>query len=505
MAVSGSIPLVDRAASHSKRTAIIASDGTFSYRQLLEASARVAAHLVGGARDLKEVRVGYMVPSSFAYAATQWGIWRAGGIAVPLCERYPEPELAYVIDDAQVSTVVAHPQFEPLLGPIAHQRHLRLVSTTALLEAPPHGLRNRPAEAIGPTRRAMILYTSGTTGRPKGVVSTHANITAQITSLIEAWGWQVDDNVLLVLPLHHIHGIINVLCCALWVGATCQMMPKFEPSAVWGRLIAAWETAAPQPQQAMSEGCRRMRLMVCGSAALPVDMLERWRSISGHTLLERYGMTEIGMALSNPLHAQRRPGHVGSPLPGVEVRLVGEDGRPVGGVPAPHRTAGSPGPPGEIQVRGPTVFGEYWKRPDATGRAFDGTWFKTGDIAVRVGSIYRILGRSSQDIIKTGAEKVCAPEIEQVLRTHEAIEEVAVVGVADPQWGQRLCAAVVLRSDHTLDYSGLRQWAKHHLADYKVPRELRIVEELPRNAMGKVTKSRIVKFFEAGPTKTDRQ
>lgn len=351
-----------------------------------------------------------------------------------------------------------------------------------------------------------MVYTSGTTGKPKGVVTTHANIAAQITSLVTAWEWRADDAILLVLPLHHVHGIINVLACALWAGARCEMLPRFHAEQVWsriaqgdltlfmavptiyGKLIAAWEAAEPDRRHAWSKGCAPpgMRLMVSGSAALPVRVLERWREISGHVLLERYGMTEIGMALSNPLHGARRPGFVGTPLPGVDVRLVDEAGRPV-----------PEGTPGEIEVRGGTVFREYWRRLEATAAAFRGDWFRTGDVAVVEDGAYRILGRSSVDIIKTGGYKVSALEIEETLRTHPAVLDCAVVGVEDPEWGERICAAVELRggSGEGLTLDALQRWAKERLAPYKIPRALVSVTVLPRNAMGKVTKPDVAKLF----------
>jgi malonyl-CoA/methylmalonyl-CoA synthetase len=219
---------------------------------------------------------------------------------------------------------------------------------------------------------------------------------------------------------------VNVLTCALWSGAVCEILPRFDAEETWSaiergrltlfmavptvysRLIAAWEGAEDGERRArMTAGCRAMRLMVSGSAALPVRTLERWRELSGHLLLERYGMTEIGMALSNPLHGERRPGFVGVPLPGVEVRLVDEEGAPV-----------EPGTPGEIEVRGETVFREYWRRPEATAEAFRDGWFRTGDVAVVEDGYHRILGRRSVDILKTGGFKVSALEIEEVLRTH---------------------------------------------------------------------------------------
>jgi malonyl-CoA/methylmalonyl-CoA synthetase len=199
-------------------------------------------------------------------------------------------------------------------------------------------------------------------------------------------------------------------------------------------------------------------------------------------------MTEIGMGLGNPLRGERRPGHVGLPFPGIEVRLVDEQSRPVG-----------EDTPGHVQVRGPGVFREYWRRPDATREAFtaDG-WFRTGDVAVREQGSFRILGRESIDIIKTGGFKVSALEIEEVLRTHPAVAECAVVGVADDEWGQRVGAVVLLRPGSNLDLAALRAWGKERLAPYKVPSLLRVAGDLPRNSMGKVVKSDLTALFDAG-------
>jgi malonyl-CoA/methylmalonyl-CoA synthetase len=253
---------------------------------------------------------------------------------------------------------------------------------------------------------------------------------------------------------------------------------------IYHKLIAAWDSAPAERQRALSAGSSCLRLMVSGSAALPARTLERWRSITGHTLLERYGMTEIGMALSNPLHGNRRPGFVGAPLPGIKVRLVDEGGRDV---PA--------GTPGEILVQGSGVFLEYWGRPEETRAAFREGWFCTGDVAVLEDGDYRILGRSSVDLIKTGGYKVSALEIEEVLRTHPDVLECAVVGVPDDEWGQRVAAAVELRGGGSLELEELKEWAKQRLAPYKVPRSLRVVPALPRNAMGKVVKSDVAALF----------
>ncbi|HIK12691.1 MAG TPA: acyl-CoA synthetase [Oscillatoriaceae cyanobacterium M33_DOE_052] len=492
------IPLIQRAKNNETQIAIVSREGTFTYGDLLHSSAQIAAQLLHSTATLQEQRVAFLIPSGFEYVAVQWGIWRSGGIAVPLSVGYPRPELEYVIADSGASIIIAHPDFEAVLRPIAQERQLRFILTSDPL---PEATELLPEIDI--TSRALILYTSGTTGKPKGVVTTHQNIQAQVTSLISAWEWTAADKILHVLPLHHIHGIINVLTCALWAGAQCHMLPKFDAQTVWQRLadgdltlfmavptiyvklIAAWEAANQAEQQKMTAGCGQIRLMVSGSAALPVQVLEKWQTISGHLLLERYGMTEIGMALSNPLHGERLAGYVGQPLPDVTVRLVDESGNLV-----------EPGTPGEIQVKGPGVFLEYWQKPEATTKAFRDGWFCTGDVAVVENDSYRILGRQSVDIIKTGGYKVSALEIEEVLRNHRDIQDCAVVGVADAEWGSLVCAALVLQPGVNLSLEALRSWAKEQLAPYKVPKRILAVTELPRNAMGKVTKPAVAALFQ---------
>lgn len=493
------LPLFRRARDHGQRVAIVDSTGEHTYEQLLESSARIAAGLLSGSDDLRERRIAFLVAPGFAYAATQWGIWRAGGIAVPLALSHPAHELEYVLDDTQASAMIADKASGDRLQALASGRGLPLLPFDKAIER-----ETTKLPALNADRRAMILYTSGTTSRPKGVVTTHANIQAQIESLTEAWEWSADDRILHVLPLHHVHGIINVLSCALWAGAVCEMMPKFDTAQVcqrfargeltlfmavptiYAKLIAHWQQSPPKEQRAISAGCRAMRLMVSGSAALPVSTLQAWRTISGHTLLERYGMTEIGMALSNPLHGERVPGCVGTPLPGVEVRRRDEQGRDA-----------APEVPAELQVRGRAVFREYWNRPEATRDAFVDGWFRTGDITTVENGVCRILGRSSVDIIKTGGYKVSALEVEEVLRQHPDIAECAVVGIDDDQWGQRVAACVVPVENATLDVRSLREWSKERLAAYKSPTMLLAVASLPRNVMGKVQKPAIVEMFRS--------
>jgi len=491
-------PLLARIAAQPERTAIESSLGAFTFAQLHARAAQIAGALLHTQRDLQEARVAFWIPPGFDFTATLLGIWAAGGSAVPLAISHPPAELEHVIHDAAASIVIAPADQRARLEPLAHAHGAAFRAIDELAQPAAASLPDVPAQ-----RRALMMYTSGTTGKPKGVVHTHASIRAQIESLVQAWEWSADDRILLVLPLHHVHGLINVLCCALWSGATCTVEERFDAEVTWDhlaagdltlfmavptiyhRLIASWDAAPPNVQQQRCAGAHQLRLMVSGSAALPVQTLERWREITGHTLLERYGMTEIGMGLSNPLHGPRRPGFVGTPLPGVQARIVNEQGSEV-----------APGTAGELEVRGPGVFLEYWHNPEATRAAFRGDWFRTGDVAVLEDGAYRLLGRSSIDIIKSGGYKISALEIEETLRTHGAIAECAVVGVPDFAWGERVCAAVETRPDQTLTLDQLQQWARERLAPYKIPRSLLCVPTLPRNAMGKVLKPDVRALFE---------
>lgn len=496
-------PIVARADLYETRTAMVEGNRTFSYHDLRTAGRRLSARLLGVGADLNEERVAFLIPPSVDHVAVLWGIWSAGGIAVPLPIGHPLSEIDYLVRDAEATTIVSDLDSVDQLAPIAKAIGARLLTTQELLEPGLAGLQPSTTNdlvtvgpgfsptLIAPERRALMLYTSGTTGRPKGVVTTHANVTAQIESLVTAWEWAGGDRTLLVLPLHHVHGIINVVSCALWSGAVLEILPRFDAEAAWDRLasgeitvfsavptiyhrlIRSWEAAAPAVQQARSRGCHAIRLMMSGSSALPRTVLDRWKDITGHVLLERYGMTEVGMALSNPLHGERRPGFVGQPLPGVSVRLVD----------------------GELQLKGPGVFAEYWRRPDSTREAFCDGWFRTGDVALVQDGAYRLLGRASIDIIKSGGDKMSALEIEETLRSHPAILECAVVGVDDAEWGQRVCAAVELRPGRELTLQDLREWARARMAPHKIPRELMCVAQLPRNAMGKIVKPGVATFF----------
>jgi malonyl-CoA/methylmalonyl-CoA synthetase len=407
---------------------------------------------------------------------------------------------------------------------------------------------------------ALLIYTSGTTGQPKGVLHTHGTLAAQCHSLCAAWEWHESDAILHCLPLHHIHGLVNAWMCAHWVGARVEFARHrtgFSPRYVWSRLRRGGITVFmgvpttyvvllralrfqkkrdPRAFESSRSAVQSLRLVVSGSASCPVPVMREWTNeTGGAVLLERYGATEIGMALSNPLRpiTDRVPGTVGKPLPGVEIAFAplpaeGGDGGGGGEIVFSNREKksarfDSKTGPGELLVRGPGVFREYWNRPEATRESFteDG-FFKTGDFVEMVvdgdgfgQGAYRVLGRTSVDIIKTGGFKVSALEVEAKLLEHPRVREVSVVGVPDDAYGERGVAIVVLE-DPDLDSdaddmgsdvdakeegkrkgvaawneSDVKKWARGKMAEYKVPVRFRVVDALPRNAMGQVNKKHL--------------
>lgn len=499
------LPIIQKAFAHGQRTAIRdVSQVEFTYTNLVRGSLVMARCLLDGTQDLDEMRVAFLIPSGLHYIETQWGIWRAGGIAVPLSLSATEPELQYVLADSQASAIVTLSAFADKVHGLCEKLDLRIIFADD--KSSVCSTRSEALPIVSVNRRAMILYTSGTTSKPKGVVTTHSQIEAQITALIEAWRWVESDSIPLFLPLHHIHGIINVQLCALWIGATIEAFARFDAErilkrvsenaytifmavpTIYVKLIDALEVISDlQQRQLILAGFSQMRLMVSGSAALPATVHRRWTELTGQQLLERYGMTEIGMALSNPYQGERRPGAVGIPLPRVQVRLQAENGEIVS----------SEGTHGEIQVRGPSVFLEYWNRAKVMDDSFlDGGWFRTGDIAVVERGYYRILGRKSVDIIKSGGYKLSALEIESVLLDHPSIAQCAVVGLTDMTWGEIVAVAAVIRPGTSLELKDLKSWCEDRMSKYKLPRKLLVVNELPRNAMGKVTKPAVKELLE---------
>jgi len=483
-------------ASFGESLAVVDRDGEQSYLALDGAANAVATALVrAGVRPGSVVAT--VCPAGRWWLAGTYGAWRAGAVLLPLEASHPPAELRHPITDSSVTHVLCTAETAELASELAAFTNAQIIDVREAVAA---GNAVKLPE-IADDNDAMIVYTSGTTGLPKGVVHTHRSLAAQCSAMVEAWDWTSADRIVCVLPLHHVHGLVNVTFTSLSVGAVLETPGHFEAIATWerlasgditifmavptiySRLVRAWLDADDATKARWSSRAALLRLMVSGSAALPVSTLEQWREISGHVLLERYGMTELGMALGNTLD-RRVPGHVGWPFPGVEVRVVSEDGTDV-----------ADGDVGELLVRGTQVFNRYLNRPEATAESFVDGWFRTGDVAQQTPDGYRLLGRASVDIIKSGGEKVSALDIEEVFRTHPAISDCAVVGLPDEEWGERVAIAWVADSDDRPTDAEFRVWGKERLAPAKVPFSYLCISELPRNPMGKVTKVAVKERF----------
>lgn len=444
-----------------------------------------------------------MADPGLAYASGTLGTWLARGISVPLCLSHPDRELSYVLEDSGASAVIATPPHADRMRRLAEPLGAQVLEVAdGDTSQSSTDLSNAVSSAVTPLMStlnssdgALIVYTSGTTGRPKGALHTLKSIDAQITTLCKAWEWAPCDRILHTLPLHHIHGIVNALYCPLATGAAVEMLPKFSPTEVWSHLqrdidhitvfmgvptmysflLNAYHSAPTEEQRHMQAAAQRLRLAVSGSAACPTPTMLHWRDLSGSLLLERYGMTETGMLLGNPLHGDRKPGMVGLPFQGVHARVD----------PAT----------GELGVKGDQLFAGYWGRPEATAKAFDSDgYFLTGDTAEiephSAGGYYKLLGRTSVDIIKHGGYKISALGVESVLLEHPAIEECAVVGLPDPHYGEIVAVVAALKEGYQgeLTLSQLVEWSKERLPHYQLPRIVKVVPQLPRNAMGKINK-----------------
>jgi malonyl-CoA/methylmalonyl-CoA synthetase len=474
-----------------------------TYRDVLSDAERVALTLLARSADLGGERVGLFAHPGAELVAGFFGILLAGGTVTVLSPLHPPAESIYVCQDARVRRTLVGAGLDDRAGELALLYPQDVVSLPAAIGSDRAGGLALPT--IAADRPALQLYTSGTTGKPKGAVLTHGNLGVQQELLGRAWGMSAEDVLLHALPLHHMHGISIALLTAIGSGASVVLLERFDAMrvlaemrqatvfmgvpTVYAKLVSTFAELPAPVRDEVSAGPRGLRLCTSGSAALPVTIGEAWRAISGQYPLERFGMTEVGVALSNPLEGDRRPGTVGQPLPTVDVKVVGEDGKtlPAGEV-------------GELYVRGPSVFAGYFGRPEADAASFvpagdgGGPWFRTGDTVSQAADGYvTILGRTSVDILKSGGYKLSALEIEAVLREHPAVDDVAVVGVPDPTWGERVVAAVIARPGREAECDGelLAAFARERLAAYKVPRTWFVVTELPRTAVGKVKKKEL--------------
>lgn len=448
-------------------------------------------------------RVALQLPKCLPFVYLHLAIMRLGAVSLPLNPNYPPRELAYFLQDAEASLFVAHEDNrETVEGLRSELPALQTVfylegdgeASLRMLLAQSNGSAATPLPPIPDDAglTALMIYTSGTTGRPKGAMITHGNLTANIEALHSAWGWQEEDVLLHVLPIFHVHGLVVALHGALHAGATALLLPKFDAVQTLSTLVERGCTvfmAVPTIHRLLVEApdaaaydLSHMRLLTSGSDRLPDDLFAAFRDTFGHTLLERYGMTETGMNLSNPLEGERRVGSVGMPLPGVEVRIV----EPESGAEVAH------GEVGELQIRGAHVCKGYWRQPEKTAEAFtaDG-WLKTGDLGMQEPDGYITLKGRSKDLIISGGLNVYPPEVELVLADHPAVAASAVIGCPDARWGERVTAVIVPAQGQQVEDEAIIAFCRERLAAYKAPKEVLFVEAMPRNALGKIQKARL--------------
>lgn len=415
-----------------------------------------------------------------AYLATL----RLGAVFLPVNPAYTEAEFAHIAGDAEPAVVIADPgRARPAAAGGAVWHTMDATGAGSLTEAAEAaeaggagaGSGGQEPAAVEAGSAAVLLYTSGTTGRPKGALLTHSNLAANAETLRSAWGFGADDRLLHALPVYHAHGLLVGVNVTMATGCSMLWLDRFDAGAVVEGLPSAtvfmgvptYYSRLLENPGLDRERCRSVRLFVSGSAPLPAAVFAAWEDRTGRRILERYGMTETLMITSNPLHGERRPGTVGPPLPATEVRVVD----------------------GEVQVRGPSVFAGYWRRP-VQEFTRDG-WFRTGDLGVVEPDGYLRLAGRAKDLVISGGLNVYPKEVEDVLDSLEGVEESAVVGVADADLGEAVAAVVVARPGARLDGDVVRREARARLAGFKVPKSVHVVAALPRNAMGKVEKEQI--------------
>jgi malonyl-CoA/methylmalonyl-CoA synthetase len=480
LAAGGSLPGAWRAAweRDGGRVTLTTMDaGAVTAAELAERTAAAAGRL-GAAGLGPGDRLLLSAATSLDMVVTYVGALRLGLTVVPANPAYSDVELHRLAAAARPALAVLDEPGRWVGGAAGAVR-------PDLAGLPMAGGAGVTLDAARPGDTALVVYTSGTTGAPKGVPLSHANLLASAHAVRLAWRWQPDDTLALCLPLFHIHGLGVGLHGTLVTGATATLIPRFEPDAV-ARAVDAGATmlfGVPTMYHRLVDSpgvgsLRRLRLAVSGSAPMPAELHEAVRAACGQAVLERYGMTETVMLVSNPYEGERRPGTVGFPLPGVSVRLT--------------EAAGTTA---EIQVRGPNVISSYLDAPEADAVAYtaDG-WFRTGDLGERDADGYlRISGRAKELII-TGGYNVYPREVEEALREHDGVADAAVVGAPSAAWGETVVAFVVPSSavDSAVLVTALRAFAEERLVSYKRPREWRVVESIPRNALGKILRHELV-------------
>jgi malonyl-CoA/methylmalonyl-CoA synthetase len=468
----------------------------------LEQDANRMANVLQDLGVQKGDRVILFIPKSLFFVAAHLALQKIGAISVPLNPGFKKSEMAYLLQDADAKVIIAQAGAEALIGELDPDITRLIIDTGKPYQD--IGVVQKASEDFRPVEicaddPALIIYTSGTTGKPKGAVLTQLNLIHDARNIIKIWEITQEDTLCHALPLFHVHGLCFALHTSLLAGAQVVMLDQFSPRRVIETLRRKDEPyectvfmAVPAMYAKLMDylgserpDFERMRLFTSGSAPLLPADFERIHHIFGKEPVEREGMSETGMNFSNPLHGQRKPGSIGIPLPHLDVRIVDPD----------TGTNLMPGQTGEFWLKGPAITPGYWRKAEETAQAFESGWFKTGDLGHIDDDGYYYLTDRIKHIIISGGENISPKEVEAVINRIEGVVESSVVGIADEKWGEKVVAAAVKSSAADIGATEIQAYCKKHLHDWKCPKEIIFVKELPRNTMGKVLKEEVKKLF----------
>lgn len=447
-------------------------------------------------------RVVIFIPKSIIAVVAHFAILKIGAMAVPLNPGFKKNEMAYLLGDARAKLIIAEPDKKALVRQIDSQAQIMEMQTAIPyqnIDFFRSSVESAPAIEIAEDDPGLVIYTSGTTGNPKGAVLTHKNLICDASNIIDIWEITSADVLCHALPLFHVHGLCFALHTALLSGAHVRMLDQFSVETVVAELsrktgnsactvfmaVPAMYTKLMDFIGDLQLDFNHMRLFTSGSAPLPVKEFERITKAFGQEPVEREGMSETGMNFSNPLRGQRIPGSIGLPLPGLQVRIVDPD----------SLTDVTPGKVGEIWLKGPAIAQCYWQKPRETADTFADGWFRTGDLGKADSKGYYYLTDRIKHIIISGGENVSAKEVETIINQIDGIDESVVVGKPDEKWGERVVAAVTRKPGAAVNEATIKDYCKVKLHDWKCPKEIKFLDEMPRNTMGKILKEEVKKFF----------
>ncbi|MGB1271585.1 MAG: AMP-binding protein [Endozoicomonas sp.] len=496
------MPLLTQIIGHPpEQTAIIDGEGSHSYGNLVNQARHLANTLKQGTfkpvAPLGDEHSGASQRECIAFLADRQAssamaliaIWLSESIAVPLDPTMSQPEWQWRIRNLDIKQLIYPPSLSAKVHYLAQSTNIKLVCTRDLSETPV-ALKLPSTED-----NALILFSSKTL-HPFPVVHSFRSLMAQVQAVLQLWQWQPEDRLLHVMPLAHSHGLISGLLSAMAAGSCCEMVYHFKVQPIWKHLstgkaslftavptlyqylVDVWHKAPDHQRRHWQKGAQKLRQCITGATPIPPGLQEQWQQITRKPLLFRYGTTEAGLILHGTSNTRQYPGIAGEPFPGVSLRVVDDIGRVL--------ARG----PGELEVRSPQLFKEYYGSPDVTQESYDHGWFRTGNLVTRSGNIYQLLGQRNPETIEAGGYRVSAREVEVVLDNHPRVSECAVLGAPCELWGEAICACIVPKTA-SLNLGEVREWLTPSLAAYKLPVRLALLDQLPKTPEGAIDRQRL--------------